>query len=50
MRRFKETVLNKGHFVTDRGNKTRDELNYDSNGKIIFGCVETDLNDLIARS
>ena len=42
--------MNRRHFVTDRGDTTQDELNDDSDGKIIFGCIETDLNDLIAKS
>jgi len=46
----KEAVLNRGHIFTDRGDKTQDELNDDSDGKIIFGCFETDLNSFIAKS
>jgi hypothetical protein len=50
MKRRKEAVLNTGHFVTDQGDKTQDELKDDSDGKTIFGCIEADLNDLIAKS
>jgi hypothetical protein len=49
MKRWEEAVLNRGHFVTDRGDKTQDELNDDSDDKIIFGSIETELNDLIAK-
>jgi len=49
MKGWKDAVLNRGHFVADRGDKTQDELNDDSDGKIIFGCIEIDLNDLIAK-
>jgi hypothetical protein len=48
MKRWEEAVLNRGHLVADRGEKTQDELNDDSD-KIIFGCIETELNDLIAK-
>lgn len=41
--------MNRGHLITDREDKTQDELNDDSDCKINFGCIETDLGDLIAK-
>jgi len=48
--RIERCGLEQGHFVTDRRDKTQDELNDDSDGKIIFGCIEINLNGLIAKS
>jgi hypothetical protein len=44
MKRWEVEALNRRHFVTDRGDETQDELNEDSYGKIVFGCIEN-LND-----